>query len=351
MPQNLKVEKGAKRTTQKDLANELGLAQSTVSMALRHHPDLPQETIDRVLKHAKKIGYRPDPYLTGLAAYRKKNAPAHYTATVAWLSVVPTEWCWRHSRIYSAYFDGACQRAEELGYRIEEHVFDLEKDNSKSLKRVFNARNIQGILIAPLPGYDNSLEFDFSRFYAIAFGFTLQSPKLHLVSHQHLQSAFMAMDELFSRGYRRIGCCISSESDRRTFHGWSAGVRSYQAKLRKEERIPIHFTEINQEGDELEWYLKAKPDVILTQGAHIYDILTAAGIAVPEDVGYAVLDAWKETPFLSGVDQNAHLTGARALELLVEKINIQEIGVPQIATHVLVEGSWNEGMTLRKRVE
>ncbi|MGE9294266.1 MAG: substrate-binding domain-containing protein [Puniceicoccales bacterium] len=342
-----KSDNTAKRTTQKDLAIELGLAQSTISMALRRHPDIPQETIEKVLNLAKIKGYKPDPYLTGLAAYRKKNASPHYTATIAWLSVVPTIWSWRNSRIYTAYHQGACQRASDLGYRIEEHTLDLEKDNAKSLRRILNARKIQGILLPPLPGYDNTLEFDFSPFYAITFGYTLKSPKLNLVSHQHFKSACVAMQELRARGYRKIAFCISDETDRRTFRGWSAGVRSYQSQMPEEERIPLHFTPINEETRVLEWYRAVKPDAILTQGSYIYEILTRAGIPVPEDVGYAVLDAWKDTPHLSGIDQNAHLTGARATELLVEKINIQDVGIPEIATQVLVEGSWVEGATLR----
>ncbi len=348
MPTSPKPKTQEKRTTQKDLAVQLGLAQSTVSMALRRHPDIPQKTIERVLHLAKQTGYTPDPYLSGLAAYRKKLSPPHYTATVAWLSVVPTSWSWRDSRIYTAYHDGACERASELGYRIEEHILNLEAGNANSLKRILHARKIQGILVPPLPGYNNTLEFDFSRFYVVTFGYTLQNPKLHLVSHQHFQSARVAMEKLHALGYRRIAFVINAETDLRTYRGWSAGVRSFQSDLPQAECIPLFLPKEYKKKTILDWYHRVKPDAILTQGTYIYDYLTGAGITIPGDVGYAVLDAWRDQPQLTGMDQNAHATGARAIELLIEKLNIQEMGVPDITTHVLVEGTWIEGKSLRE---
>lgn len=318
-------------------------------MALRRHPDIPEQTIERVYRLAEEIGYTPDPYLAGLAAYRKRLNPSRYTATIAWLSVEPTPSSWRESRIYSAYYEGACKRASELGYRIEEHILNVEAGNAKHLERILRARNIQGILLPPQPGLNNSIAFDFSRFCAITFGYTLQKPKLHLISHQHFQSAQLAMTKLRALGYHRIGFCLIAETDQRTLHGWSAGVRAVQAKIPDEERLPLLLIDEFDRKRILAWYKRVQPDAILTVGRYIYDILRDARIAVPKQVGYAVLDTWDEPPWLSGINQNAVLTGARALELLVDKLNLREVGVPAIVTQVLVEGTWFKGKTLRSR--
>lgn len=55
------------RVTIKDIAEKLGLATSTVSLALKDHPGISQKTREKVKKMAKKMGYVPDPMAKALA--------------------------------------------------------------------------------------------------------------------------------------------------------------------------------------------------------------------------------------------------------------------------------------------
>ncbi len=48
------------RLRMKDIARDLGLSAVTVSKALRHHPDISEETRNRVLKRIKELDYRPN---------------------------------------------------------------------------------------------------------------------------------------------------------------------------------------------------------------------------------------------------------------------------------------------------
>jgi LacI family transcriptional regulator len=54
----------------KGLAEQLGLAQSTVSRALRKHPGIPDKTRRRVMAAAEKVGYQPNARARGLAIGR-----------------------------------------------------------------------------------------------------------------------------------------------------------------------------------------------------------------------------------------------------------------------------------------
>jgi len=49
-----------KRTTLKELANELGVSISTVSKALKNSPEISKDTIDKVKAFAKLLNYRPN---------------------------------------------------------------------------------------------------------------------------------------------------------------------------------------------------------------------------------------------------------------------------------------------------
>src|SRR5271168_339381 len=44
----------------KDIANDLGLSTVTVSKVLRHHPDIGEETRERVLQRVKELDYQPN---------------------------------------------------------------------------------------------------------------------------------------------------------------------------------------------------------------------------------------------------------------------------------------------------
>jgi LacI family transcriptional regulator, galactose operon repressor len=48
------------RLRMKDIARDLGLSAVTVSKALRHHPDISEETRNRILKRIKELDYRPN---------------------------------------------------------------------------------------------------------------------------------------------------------------------------------------------------------------------------------------------------------------------------------------------------
>ncbi len=59
------------RITQRDIARHLGVHVSKVSLALRRHSSIPADTRERVEKAARDLGYRQDPALTALMAFRR----------------------------------------------------------------------------------------------------------------------------------------------------------------------------------------------------------------------------------------------------------------------------------------
>ena len=72
-----------KRPTLRDIAKDAGCTNATVSLALRESPRISPETRARVREVAAKLGYRPDPMLSALAAHRWKRHPKVEGATLA----------------------------------------------------------------------------------------------------------------------------------------------------------------------------------------------------------------------------------------------------------------------------
>jgi LacI family transcriptional regulator len=70
----------------REIARCLGLSHVTVSLALRDSSRVSASTKERIKKAANDMGYRPDPMLTALAAYRSSKSPAAIHSVVAWIN-------------------------------------------------------------------------------------------------------------------------------------------------------------------------------------------------------------------------------------------------------------------------
>lgn len=91
-----------RRVTLQDVAARIGVDPSTVSLALRGSPKLPEETRERITRVAKGMGYRPNILARGLSGYR--------TNTIGVL--IP----WLHDEHFSEAFDVQERWMRSQGY-------------------------------------------------------------------------------------------------------------------------------------------------------------------------------------------------------------------------------------------
>ena len=336
-----------RRITQKEIAQKAGLTQAAVSLALSGHPGIPQATRERVLEAAQSLGYRPDPYLSGLAAYRKSVRPAKFQATLAWLCNDTDGSHLANSPIFRRYFEGAAARAGELGYRLEPYHLLAPGMTPERLAGILSSRNTPGILISPQPRPNLCLEFPFERFSAVTFGYTLAEPRLHMTTlHQH-RTVEKAFRRLLTLGYRRPGLAIPDDSDQRANRIWSAAFWSEQRMLPASGRVPLLLAKHYNKEALLKWVARHRPDVVLTICAETYRWLREGGISVPGEMGLALLSIPDEDHFYSGIWENPHTIGSRAVDFLVSLIHRGERGIPTVPICQLVDGTWLEGKTVR----
>ncbi len=88
----------------KDVAREVEMSTATVSRALRGLPGVTDETRDRVLEAARRLGYVPSPSAAGLAT--------GHTRTVAVVVPMVTQW------FFAAVVQGAEEVLRESGYDL-----------------------------------------------------------------------------------------------------------------------------------------------------------------------------------------------------------------------------------------
>ena len=338
------------RVTIREIAARAGLHFTTVSLALRNSPRLPKETRDRVREIARKMGYRPDPMLAALNAYRVAKGTPHYQATIAWIN----NWPERHQLLkiaeFREYYEGACERANDLGYTIEEFWLNEPGMTVAKLHRVLRARNVQGLLLAPQPGPHIDPGIDFGNYSAVTFGYTMQPSVLHVVTNHHFRSMNLTLTKMHGLGYRRIGMLPSTEWDDKVGNSWLASALLAKWKYpsltivgpllsKKDYGTSLHGATLH------ELILKHRLEAVVS-GSEM-DVLENLGYAIPKDIGFASVALAGTDKKISGIYQNDILIGKKAVDVLVGMLQRGERGIPETPVSTLVEGVWRRGTTLK----
>ena len=336
-----------KRTTIRDLATFLGVHHSTVSRAMKNDPRLRPETVERVQEASRKFGYKPDPMLSALMAYRSETRKTSYQSTLAWVTNYPTRDGWKQFE-KNAYLRGAEKRAGELGYLIEPFWLGEKGITPSRVSKILFSRSIQGLLFLPQARSRAHLNLEWEKFSGVTFGRSLAKPRLHDVDNDHYASMSILMRQLKRKGYRRIALAIwprVNESNDRT---WTAAYWSFQTVL-PQSQIPVFMDPLPWKIERFKkWMSKYRPDVVVSHSEVPLQWMQEMGLSVPGDVGFAMAAKHGELPaHYSGIDENSELVGETAINVLVHMIKGGEKGIPRIPISTLVEGSWGEGQTLR----
>lgn len=341
---------GRARPTQLDIARALGVTQATVSLALGNHPRISSHVREHVRAMAERLGYEPDPYLTGLSAHKKQRRQAGFHATLAWITNWPKGGRdWRKISTYVHYHDGAAIRAAELGYRLEHHDLAEPGMTPRRLEQILRAKNIPGLLIAPQPHSGATLDLRLDRFSVVTFGYSLASPRLHMVTNHHFRSTEAIFHTLLSRGYRRPGLVVDEDNDLRSGCIPSSAFLHAQQSLPRERRVPALIERELTPDRFLRWYRRYKPDAIVALWDVVYPWLIDAGVRVPEETALALRSVREPDGRFAGMWENPRLIGARAVELLIDLVHRGERGVPEIPSCLMIEGTWVDGRTVRPR--
>lgn len=339
-----------KRPTIKDIAARVGVHHTTVSLALRNHRSIPKETRDRIRNAAEYLGYRQDPMLSALMRYRRSLRLPVEEPVVLWITNYPLRDGWRQPRLFSELFDGAAQRATQRGFRLEEFWLREEGMSVARADQIIRARGISALILAPQPHAGISLDLSWDEFSAITIGYTLSSPRLHLVSNHHFSSMSLLAHKLTERGYRRIGLALPRIVDLRVNRGWLGGYLAHQADLPPESQLPPLLFDALSDSDLARWLKSNRPDAIISaisEGEPVWNALLRLGIRIPTDLGYALTSLHTADDGRAGIYENSGSIGAAAMEQLTAQWQRNERGIPKIPNRILIDGTWMPGWTIR----
>lgn len=316
-----------KKLTLKDIGKALNLSVSTVSRALKAHPDIAQETIDLVKKYAEEHHYVPNL----LAINFRKNRTFNIGLIVPELV----------HHFFSTVISGAISEANKQGYNIlVSQSNDILKDEEKASRAMLNS-SVDGLLISisnETTVGEHLKEFLDEGKAVVQFDKVTEQLPTPMVIVDDFDGAYNAVSHLIEQGYQRIAhirgridvknACDRYEGYTKALEDASLPILDHLIKpcIGITEEEGYQFTKEMMEG-------KNPPDAIfcitdvVAFGAMKY--LKEKGIAIPEEVGLVGFSNWMVSrvmsPQLTTVNQHGFQMGVEAAKLLLDMIKNQDI--------------------------
>lgn len=328
-----------------DIAARLKVSHTTVSLALRNHPRISEKTRLLVQQTAKEMGYSPNPLVRALMSQVRQSKVGPTGEVLAFLTAHTEEGAWKHLPSLVEQFEGAKERAVELGFSVEPLWLGSHGERARMLSRVLFARGMRGSLLPPLADSDRALDFDWSRHAVVAIGRTCPDVPLNRVRHDGVALTSACFKNLVEHGYRRIGIALPAVHTRWS-HLWITGFLGSEWIYQSKPIKPIVFDWREGPLAFQRWFKRWRPDAVIgTWPDRPLEWMREMGVKIPEDVGYASLDASGE---VAGMVQANRQLGAAAMDVLASQIFRNEIGLPRMPMVSMVEGAWKEGPTVRR---
>lgn len=333
-----------------DIAKALGVSMMTVSLALRDHSRISEKTKERVKAKAAELGYVRDPELSRLMAYIRNRKSTKFQANLGFLHCLERPFTKRANEYFYRLYEAARNQAHDLGYSLNVIWMTEKGMTRKRIVQIIEARNIQGVLLAPIPQNfpaQPAALMDPDQVSGVTTGYSVTNPRYSRVTANHYQAINLAMDKLRAMGYHRIGLIIDEPASARVRDLWLAGFTAWQYTHLGTMRVSPLVVKNDWSAEIQQWMYDFKPDVVMTQNELAERTLTHLGFAVPDDVGVAYLNANFLKRDVGGIVQDIETEGQLAIDYLVSQILARRKGVPNNNVTMMVKCTWKNGATLK----
>ncbi|CCY80738.1 lacI family transcriptional regulator [Prevotella sp. CAG:1185] len=310
-----------RRTSLKEMAEQLGVSIATVSRALRNSHEVGEEMKTRVQELAKKLNYRPNPFAQSLRQQKPKvigvvvpNLVTHY---------------------YAAVLDGIEDYATKAGYAVV--AANSHEDHIREEKAIDNfvGMYVEGIiacLAQDTVDYSHFTEINEMGIPLVFFARTCLPEIFSSVVSNGDEAAFQATRHLIETGSKRIafiGGPTHLDMVKRRKHGYLEALRENNISIDRSIVINGDIDYESARNATLQLLQRDdRPDAILAFNDIItyaaFDAIKTLRLEIPKDVaiiGFTEAESSAfVTPKLSVIMDQAHLTGERACELLLRNI-------------------------------
>jgi len=331
------------QVTIKDIARELGISPSTVSRALKDHPDISVQTKKSVNQLAKNLSYQPNAIALSLKHSKSFTIGIIIPETVHYF--------------FSTVISGIEDVAYDAGYKVmicqSNERYDRELANSQMLY----SNRVDGLLVSlakETQNYDHLKFFMNNNIPVVFFDRGVDSFPNDRVLIDDYTAAFKATEYLINQGHRKLIHLAATHNlqigiDRSK--GFSEALKAHGI-----EQLPQNIYQADKFDSAYAVIEGLIRDKNLPDGIFAVNDLTALGammalkkhnICIPEEVGIVGFGDGREAiltdPPLTTIDQNGYEMGRVAAQLLIERIESDaEFFEPElkiIDTNLVIRGS------------
>lgn len=330
------------RPSLNDIALKLGISKMTVSRALRGGKHVAAALKEKIVQTASELGYQPDPEIAKLMTHMRRTRLVASPLTLAFVWAERSSQEIEHSSWSQQLLLGAHQQAAKLGFQLEEFHLAARGMTARRLSAILEARGIPGFILSPLVSRSRGhVSMAWEKFCSVVIGLGYARPQLHRVHHHHFLGMMTALRMLKKQGYKRIGFYCGSTINERMFRAWSASFLAHHPLAQPGALLALRKSP--SRNDFLQWLCTANPDVVIDGGHLVKDWLsTLPPSRQPDHVSLG----WRaDVPEVPGIDQQADVLGAAAVDLLVTQYQQNERGIPASPRIVMTEGVWRAART------
>jgi LacI family transcriptional regulator len=313
------------KITMKDVAQKAGVSTATVSHVINKTRFVKKETKDKVLRVMKKLDYYPNSSAQSLRSKKSKVIGL----------IVPDI----SNFFFTAVIRGIESRLKKCRYTLiladSDENLEIEKDQIK----VFNAKLIDGLILAPTSGDHTFLKKLSNRNIPIVF--IDRKPQGYCPGDcmlvENVEGAYKAVSMLIKKGHSRIGVIAGLPgltTSKERIIGYKKALVNYGIKV-DQNLIKIGDGR-HDSGYKLMKELLLNTNItalfvvnnLMTIGA--INFLKEKQIKVPDELAIIGFDDYKwasiTNPPLSVVKQPSRRIGEKASELLIRRIKKEETG-------------------------
>lgn len=309
--------------TLKQIAKDLNISVSTVSRILNGKGEksrISRATVEKVLQHAKHVGYAPNLIAKGLQA----------TQTFTLGLMVPN--------IGNPFFALMAKNIERWASKAQYSIIlvdsdeDIEKE--KMQVKTMMGRKVDGLIVVPVgDSFQHFKKITKQKIPLVFADRYFSDSDIPYITSDNYKGSYEATSELISKGHRRI-CLISGskakELVKERTKGYIDALKDAAIEVSEELMVGSAFkVENGFESTKYVMRLKNPPTAILAMNNLIgFGVLKAVkelGLIIPEAISLIIID---DNPYLSllnpsisAVRQNSEKIGEMAVKAILAEIN------------------------------
>lgn len=319
------------KTTIDDVAEEAGVAASTVSLALNEKPHVRPETREKVFEAVRKLNYRPHKAAQSLASGNSN--------TISLLVPIALKSVFSSTEFFQKMITGMHRATREMGKSLSLQIVESEEEAVERIKEVAQTGSVSGSIVThptlDMPYLNVIEEYDFP---IVFLGDPVEN--LPYVDNDNIKVSQIATDHLIEHGQKKIAMLSGPEN----LTVSQNRLIGYKSSL---ERVGISFEEelvwetgLNEQSA-YETVLNKTPEhefsaiyvSVEVQGVGALRALRELGLRVPGDVAMVVAGdsetAKHLSPSLTTVKLNTEKLGYLSAKKLIRIIRGEE-ELPQL---------------------